>query len=258
MSRRSFVLPASRRRVYALWCLLVWSPLVTTGAVAQQPSMGTSDSPAPIQWWHGALVAGGVTALMLLDHPVQRFTQSHRSGGLDDVAGAVRHFGQPEGFGVVALGLVGAGLIGGHPNLTRAGGRIVASVAVASAFTSASKLALGRPRPEESLDADGFVPFSGQESMPSGHTTVAFAFATSLADDIRQPWASAGLYTLATAVGWSRVNDNRHWLSDLAAGAAVGITSSKIVSGRWRIFHLRPPSILLDPHGAGLVWGTTF
>ena len=54
-------------------------------------------------------------------------------------------------------------------------------------------------------------------------------------------WATVGLYGMATAVGWSRINDNRHWLSDVAAGALVGITSAKLVSGRWRIFGLKPP-----------------
>ena len=123
---------------------------------------------------------------------------------------------------------------------------------------SAGKLALGRPRPEESLDADGYNPFSGQDAMPSGHSTVAFALATSLADDINRTWASVGLYTVATGVAWSRLNDNRHWLSDVAAGALIGITSAKLVDGRWRIFNLSPPRVLLGPRNAGLAWQVTF
>ncbi len=247
-----------RSRMTVLCCLVLSASVVAGPIAAQAPTLSAADTRPPIRWWHGAIVAGGVTALMLLDHPVQRYTQNHRSSGLDDVAGVVRHFGQVEGFGSVGLGLVGAGLLSGDAGLTRAGGRLALSVIVAGGFTGASKIALGRPRPEESLDADGYVPFSGQESMPSGHTAVAFAFATSLADDIHQPWASIGLYTLATTVGWSRVNDDRHWLSDIAAGAAIGITSSKLISGRWRLFHLRPPSVLLSPGSAGLAWGATF
>ena len=77
--------------------------------------------------------------------------------------------------------------------------------------------------------------------MPSGHAAMSFALATSLADEIHRPWATVGLYGMATAVGWSRINDNRHWLSDVAAGALIGITSSKLVTGRWRIFGLHPP-----------------
>jgi membrane-associated phospholipid phosphatase len=116
----------------------------------------------------------------------------------------------------------------------------------------------GRPRPEQSLDADGYAPFSGQAAMPSGHTAAAFALATSLADDIHRPWATVGLYGMATAVGWSRINDNRHWLTDVTAGALVGITSAKLASGRWRIFNFRPPSLIAAPGGMGLGWEGSF
>jgi membrane-associated phospholipid phosphatase len=87
---------------------------------------------------------------------------------------------------------------------------------------------------------------------------MAFALATSLADEIHRPWATVGLYTMATGVAWSRINDNRHWLSDVAAGALVGITSAKLASGRWRVFNLHPPSVLVAPSGMGLGWSAQF
>ena len=225
---------------------------------AQQEAFGPIREPAVIRWWHGAIVVGGLSALMLLDGPSQRFFQDHRSAGRDDWARAIRRFGQPEVFGTVTLGLVATGLVSGDANLTRAGGRLAATLALAGATSTLAKLALGRPRPSESLDVDGYAPFSGQDAMPSGHTTVAFALATALADDIHRPWATVGLYTLATGVGWSRINDNRHWLSDVAGGAVVGITSAKLVNGRWRIFGLHPPSVLLGPGHAGLAWRVAF
>jgi membrane-associated phospholipid phosphatase len=66
------------------------------------------------------------------------------------------------------------------------------------------------------------------------------------------------LYTVATGVAWSRLNDNVHWLSDVTAGALVGITSAKLMNGRWRIFHLSPPQVLLGPRHAGLAWQVSF
>jgi membrane-associated phospholipid phosphatase len=87
---------------------------------------------------------------------------------------------------------------------------------------------------------------------------MAFAFATSLADEIHSPVAKVGLYGMATAVGWSRVNDNRHWLTDVASGALLGIASSKIASGRWRIFGIRPPSIIAVPGGMSVGWKGEF
>jgi PAP2 superfamily protein len=222
------------------------------------------DDPPPVQnsvsvrWWHGAVVLGGLSALMLLDQPTQEYFQRHRSTRSDHVADALRHFGQPEVFGTLTLGLLGAGLISGNDEVTRVGGRLAATLALAGATSTGLKLAVGRPRPNESSDVDGFDPFSGQDAMPSGHTTVAFALATALADDIHRTWASVGLYTLATGVAWSRMNDNKHWLSDVAAGAVVGLSSAKLVNGRWRIFNLRPPRVLLGPRYAGLAWQLTF
>jgi membrane-associated phospholipid phosphatase len=225
---------------------------------AQQETYGSIPQPTVLRWWHGAIAIGGLSALMLLDGPSQRFFQDHRSAGGDDWARSIRHMGQPEVYGTATLALIAAGLIGGDADLTRAGGRLAATLLLAGGTSTIAKLALGRPRPSESLDVDGYSPFSGQDAMPSGHTTMAFALATALADDIHRPWATVGLYTLATGVGWSRINDNRHWLSDVAGGAIVGITSAKLVNGHWRIFGLRPPSVLLGPSHAGLSWRVEF
>jgi membrane-associated phospholipid phosphatase len=227
-------------------------------AAAQLDGLPPVQPSTPLRWWHGAVVLGGLSALMLLDHSSQDYFQRNRSTRSDDVAGALRHFGQPEVFGTVTLGLLGAGLISGNDDVARAGGRLAATLALAGVTATGLKYAMGRPRPNESSDVDGFEPFSGQDAMPSGHTTVAFAFATALADDVHRTWASVGLYTIATGVGWSRMNDNKHWLSDVVAGAVIGVSSAKLVNGRWRIFNLRPPRVLLGPRYAGLAWQLTF
>jgi membrane-associated phospholipid phosphatase len=221
----------------------------------------TSDSiphPYVIRWWHGAIVVGGLSAFMLLDEPAQRFVQQNRNEHSDDIAQAFRHFGQPEVFGTVTIGLVGAGLLSGNHELTRAGGRLAATLVLAGVTTAGLKLAIGRTRPNEGVGAFAFHPFSGEDAMPSGHTSIAFAMAGALADDIHRTWASVGLYTIATGVGWSRMNDDKHWLTDVAAGAIVGITSAKLINGRWRIFNLRPPQILLGARHVGFAWQASF
>jgi membrane-associated phospholipid phosphatase len=236
-------------------CLLLFS----VPAIARpEPLAAQQQDGSALRWWHGAVAVGGLSALMLLDHPAQRFAQDNRGTGSNNVAGFVRHFGQPEVYGTISAGLIVAGLVSHHERIAQAGGRLAVALLVAGAANQGAKLAFGRPRPDESLDADGFRPFSGQTAMPSGHTTMAFALATSLADEVHQPWAKVGLYGLAATVGWSRLNDNRHWLSDVAAGALVGITSAKLASGRWRIFHIHPPGLVATPSGMGLGWQARF
>lgn len=237
-----------------LLAVAIAQPLQVHG---QQEAIETIGEPTVLRWWHGAALAGGLSVLMLLDQRTQRYVQGHRSDAMNRVAGAVRRFGQIEVYGTLTAGILAAGMVTGNDELTRAGGRIAATLALAGATSSAGKLVLGRPRPSHSSDADGYVPFSGQEAMPSGHTAMAFALATSLADEIDRTWASVGLYTLAASVGWSRINDDCHWLTDIAAGAALGITTSKVVSGRWRFFGFRPPNVLLGPN-PGVAWRVAF
>lgn len=236
---------ACSRRTACLCLTLVCGTAMTAPVQSQQAEPGWS-----IKWWHGALFAGGVSTLMLLDQPVRQFSQTNRGETGDGVASIVRRMGQPEIYATVTLGLLGAGLVSGDSRLTRAGSRAAGSLAFTASAVYAGKYLMGRGRPDDLL--------RDEPAMPSGHTAMAFALATSLSDDIGRPWATVGLYTMAGAVGWSRINDNRHWLSDVAAGAVLGIASAKFASGRWRIFGLRAPSLIAGPGGVGVGWRAEF
>jgi hypothetical protein len=63
---------------------------------------------------------------------------------------------------------------------------------------------------------------------------------------------------VAAATAWSRVNDNVHWFSDVAAGAVVGIVAAKFMNGKVTIFGVHPPHLRLTPSGAGLAWSGAF
>jgi membrane-associated phospholipid phosphatase len=115
----------------------------------------------------------------------------------------------------------------------------------------------GRPDIEGSEPLD-FEPFSGNNSMPSGHTSAAFGFAASLAEDVHPLWAKIGLYTLATGTAWSRVYDNRHWTSDVVFSAILGITSAKLVHGSWQLWGIAPPAIFTDGHQVTVSWRGSF
>ena len=98
------------------------------------------------------------------------------------------------------------------------GGEIVQAQIVAHALTYGIKFSVGRSRP----DGGGF-------SFPSGHTTAAFASATVLH---RHFGWKVGIpaYGAATYVAASRVQGKRHYLSDVAFGAALGIVAGRTVT----------------------------
>lgn len=100
-------------------------------------------------------------------------------------------------------------------------GRMIVSDAFSAAIMAGAvnglKYSVGRLRP------DG----SRRNSFPSGHTATAFMTATMLHKEYgwRSPWFSIGGYTAAAVTGVSRILNNRHWLSDVIAGGAIGIGS---------------------------------
>ena len=73
-------------------------------------------------------------------------------------------------------------------------------------------------------------PNGEEESFPSGHTAKAFMGATLLAHEYgsRSIWIPIAGYTVATATGVMRVLNNRHDLSDVVVGAAVGILTAEL------------------------------
>ena len=91
------------------------------------------------------------------------------------------------------------------------------SVASMAALVNGIKYTVSQVRPDQ----------SASNSFPSGHTATAFMTATMLHMEYegRSPWLSIGGYTLAALTGVSRVLNNRHWVTDVAAGAAIGIGS---------------------------------
>lgn len=87
------------------------------------------------------------------------------------------------------------------------------------AVTKCAKMAFKESRP------DG----NGKDAFPSGHTAISFMCAEFLWQEYRasKPWIGYTGYALAAGVAYLRVHNNRHWVSDVVAGAAVGMLSTK-------------------------------
>jgi len=206
-----------------------------------------------VKWWQPVLVVGAIATASLADRSVNDWIQDRRSPQSDDVANVFRYGGEPVTVLGVSGGIVLAGTIAGRDDVQRSGGRVLLSVVAAEAATIALKVSAGRYRPAETDNPYIFKPFSGHDSFPSGHTTIAFALATSLSNEIHNGWVSAALFTFATGTAWSRLNDERHWFSDVLGGAVVGVTGATIVDRH-------PPKFLAEPNGRGvrLEWRVAF
>lgn len=138
-------------------------------------------------------------------------------------------------------------------------GLLVVSEGIMGLSTAIVKRTADRIRP------DG----SNNYSFPSGHTASAFAAAEFLNQEYRDvsPWIGYAGYTIATATGALRLYNNRHWVSDVVAGAGFGIASTKLAylvypSLRKMIFGKSAPYYSMVPMyqqgAAGLSFNGTF
>lgn len=103
-------------------------------------------------------------------------------------------------------------------------GRMVTSGAMGGAImlaaTQSMKHLISTGRPDNTDD----------HSFPSGHTATAFVTATILHREYGHisPLVSIGGYATAAATGILRIRKNRHWASDVAAGAGIGILATEL------------------------------
>ncbi len=191
--------------------------------------------------WYGVGATAAVTLAGGFDRGVDRVSSGPDDPRLHDFARGVRPLGTPAVIGPsVVVGYLTGRLLD-RPELSRGSVRTALAVGTASLLCEGIKLSVGRMRPDIAPgEPRRFRPFSSNDAFPSGHTTVAFAFATALDRETDSPWVPALAYPAAAAVGWSRLEDDRHWLSDVVAGAALGWWSANKVESFVRTRGARP------------------
>lgn len=196
-------------------------------ALAKAPaSWGTTD------WERFGLLGASLGGLFLVDEPVYRNVEDHRTESGDRFARAMTPFGQEYAFGL-SVGLLAGGLVFSAPG-TRDTGRDALEASVLS-FVIAQfvlKPVIGRQRPCVSNGETVFDPFSHDPSFPSGHATEAFAVASVIAMRSEGWFIPTLAYTTASLVAVSRVEQSYHFASDVFAGAVLGITVGRFVVSR--------------------------
>jgi membrane-associated phospholipid phosphatase len=123
----------------------------------------------------------------------------------------------------------GLGIIQKDSSLTSKGIIMVEALCVNAFTTTALKLAFKRDRPFVTYPYLDKQADAGSYSFPSGHTSSAFAFATSLSLAFPKWYVIAPAYLYASAAGYSRMHLGVHYPSDVLAGAIVG-TGSALLS----------------------------
>lgn len=186
----------------------------------------------------------GAAAVSPFDERIARASQRPALQGIAPLRNAARalNFAAGPGLIVVPIGVWAVGRLAGDAPIATTAVRTGEAVAVGAGMTWLAKGVIGRARPYVVADTDAtrFRPgrgFMGGDyaALPSGHATAAWAAATILDTELRRYWphgARVGVpvaYAGAVLVSLARVYTDKHWTSDVIAGAAVGTLAGRMV-----------------------------
>lgn len=239
------------RGTLAIAALAAHATLLPLPALAQTDHVPSAVAPlptsGPLVSRQMATMAGLLFAGALLgDHEFREEAQERRGGFSNSVAGVGNTFGDWRvlvpalSAGYLAGEIAGSGEIKG--TILRAG----AAAALATGLSSGLKYTIGRNRPDIAGTNVEFRPFSGSNSFPSGHTAAAFAIATAVADQTTDGWSDYLLYGAASLTALSRINDNRHWTSDVLIGGLIGHFSARWVTRQMGPVRVSPTGVTVN------------
>lgn len=103
---------------------------------------------------------------------------------------------------------------------------VCSSLVISGIITTSLKYTINRERPYDTYPFIQQVTPGGGPSFPSGHTSTAFALATSVSLACPKWYVIAPSYLWAGAVGYSRMDLGVHYPSDVLAGAVIGSGSA--------------------------------
>lgn len=223
--------------------------LVSTGLAVQAWSQAPTPLPpggfrlSPAQ---AGLIGLALAASYGADNAIRDLMQDNR----EDTGGPAVAFGNALGNGRYVLPVLGAGYVAGivsaEPGVSRAALRASEAFVLAGGAATLLKEVGGRSRPVDGGDADDFRLFGGGDSFPSGHAAVAFGLASALAAETPNRLVHVGLYGAAGLTAFARLHDDKHWASDVIAGALIGQ-----LAGRWVTRHDRLP-VQIGPSPSGV------
>jgi membrane-associated phospholipid phosphatase len=188
------------------------------------------------QWSIFASVLGVSVITYIYDKEIYDFFQRNRTETTDAIS---KYAISPWGNGIYSLPLLAGIYLTGikdnrHRNVALTG---LKAFLLSGGAAQVTKYIFHRHRPGDNDPPNPYLwegPFeftTDYTSFPSGHTATAFAVASVLAYGYKDKiWVGVTSYTVASLVGLSRINDGKHWATDVIAGAALGTFIGTVLS----------------------------
>lgn len=205
-------------------------------------------------WLKVGVFAAGSFALMNFDEDIKEWSQTDQKflGTIPINYG--RRWGEPTATALMSGLLFLHGVLADNQANKNTAFEILQSSFYAIAVTQIGKMAFGRARPYMDKGAWDFNPMyltpDDFWSYPSGHTTSAFALSTTLAESVKADWLKVVCYIPAFTTAFARIYENKHWTSDVFAGAFIGYFVAKFLTDLHKknelIPHEEPPTPLIN------------
>ena len=177
-------------------------------------------------WLKLGIVTAATFAVMPFDEQITNSTQGEQRyyNSVPIVGGRV--YGEWYAIGGVASVFGVYGLIAKDTAAKKITIELLQAGLYSEIITTVLKVAIGRKRPVVTEDAFSYRPFTLLEynfhSMPSGHTTSAFALSTVMSRHAKSGTLKVLAYIPAGFTMFSRIYQHQHWLSDEILAAAIG------------------------------------
>lgn len=159
------------------------------------------------------------------DITILRDINLNRNRQLDGVFRGITNSAAPVAIGTPII-LYGISLLNKDTLNNQKAIYIGVSVISATAIATILKYGVNRPRPFVTYPDIEKATAGGSPSFPSGHTSNAFALATSVSLAYPKWYVIAPSFVWAGAVGYSRMDLGVHYPSDVLAGALLGAGSA--------------------------------
>ena len=168
------------------------------------------------------------------DINILRDINVHRNKNLDPAFKLVTNSAVPISVATPII-LYSVGLIKKDSSIKKQAIFIGEAFLVNAFITTALKHTIKRDRPFETYPDIDQATSSVGNSFPSGHTSLAFATATSLSLAYPKWYIIAPSFVWAGAVGYSRMHLGVHYPSDVLAGAIIGSGSAYLTykANKW-------------------------
>jgi membrane-associated phospholipid phosphatase len=181
-------------------------------------------------WLRVGVVLAGTAAFMPFDQRITNLAIGNQRYLFSIPVVAGRVYGEWYTIGTLTAAFAGYGILAHNNKAKRIAIELLQAGAYSELFTEVIKVGAGRYRPYNNFGPFVYHPFNFRfnnafESLPSGHSTSAFALSTVMFRNANTTFWKIMAFIPAGFTLFARIYELQHWASDEFLGSSVGFAT---------------------------------